>query len=76
MARFRLYRHRFLQVDTSFAAFFEIYKIMQLTLLTKFGRLWQSDENNAEALPSVRPTDRSKFPGYARRKLFCFFATA
>ena len=28
VARFRLYRHRFLQENTRFAAFFKIYKIM------------------------------------------------
>ena len=34
VARFRLYRHRFSQVNTRFAAFFKIYKIIKLTFLT------------------------------------------
>ena len=33
VARFRLYRHRFLQENTRFAAFFKIYKIIKLTFL-------------------------------------------
>ena len=32
VARFRLYRHRFLQENMRFAAFFEIYQIMQLKI--------------------------------------------
>ena len=36
-ARFRLYRHRSLQVNTHFAAFFKIYQMIQLTFL-KFGK--------------------------------------
>ena len=40
VARFRLYRHRFLQVNTRFAAFFKIYKIIKLKFL-KFGTILQ-----------------------------------
>ena len=32
-ARFWLYRHRFLQVNTRFTAFFEIYQIIYPTIL-------------------------------------------
>jgi len=38
VARFRLYRHRFLQVNTRFAAFFKIYQIIKLKFL-KFGKI-------------------------------------
>ena len=38
VARFRLYRHRFLQENTSFAAFFKIYRIINLKFL-KFGKI-------------------------------------
>ena len=38
VARFRLYRLRFLQVNMRFAAFFKIYQIMQLKILKK----WQN----------------------------------
>ena len=43
VARFRLYRHRFLQVNTRFSAFFEIYKSITLILLNvaTFGRSCQ-----------------------------------
>ena len=37
VARFRLYRHRFLQENTRFAAFFKIYQIIKLKFL-KFGK--------------------------------------
>ena len=40
VARFRLYRHRFLQVNMRFAAFFKIYKIIKLKFL-KFGKILQ-----------------------------------
>ena len=40
VARFRLYRHRSLQVNMRFAAFFEIYQIMQLKIL-KNGKIVQ-----------------------------------
>ena len=30
LVRFRLYRHRFLQINTRYAAFFEIYNIVEL----------------------------------------------
>ena len=33
VARFRLYRHRFLQENTRFAAFFKIYQIIKLKFL-------------------------------------------
>ena len=33
VARFRLYRHRFLQENTCFAAFFKIYQIIKLKIL-------------------------------------------
>ena len=33
VARFRLYRHRFLQENTRFAAFFKIYQILKLKFL-------------------------------------------
>ena len=33
VARFRLYRHRFLQENTRFAAFFKIYQIIKLKIL-------------------------------------------
>ena len=39
-ARFRLYRHRSLKVNTRFAAFFKIYQIIQLNFL-KFGKFLQ-----------------------------------
>ena len=37
VARFRLYRRRFLQENTRFASFFKIYQIIQLKIL-KFGK--------------------------------------
>ena len=37
VARFRLYRHRFLQLNMRFAAFFKIYQILKLKFL-KFGK--------------------------------------
>ena len=40
VARFRLYRHRFLQVNTRLGAFFKIYKIIYLIFL-KSGRSLQ-----------------------------------
>ena len=40
VARFRLYRHRFLQVNTRFSGFFKIYQIIQLKIL-KFGNILQ-----------------------------------
>ena len=40
VARFRLYRHRFLQVNMRFAAFFKIYQILKLTFL-KFDKILQ-----------------------------------
>ena len=40
VARFRLYRHRFLQEHTRFAAFFKIYQIIKLKFL-KFGEILQ-----------------------------------
>ena len=39
-ARFRLYRHRSLQENTRFSAFFKIYQIIQLKIL-KFGTILQ-----------------------------------
>ena len=44
VARFRLYRHRFLQVNMRFAAFFKIYRIIKLTFL-KFGNILQISQN-------------------------------
>ena len=41
VARFRLYRHRFLQENTRFAAFFKIYQIIKLNFL-KFGKILQT----------------------------------
>ena len=40
VARFRLYRHRSLQVNTRFSAFFKIYQIIKLNFL-KFGKILQ-----------------------------------
>ena len=40
VARFRLYRHRFLQVNMRFAAFFKIYQILELKFL-KFDKILQ-----------------------------------
>ena len=40
VARFRLYRHRSLQENTRFSAFFKIYQIIQLKIL-KFGNILQ-----------------------------------
>ena len=40
VARFRLYRLRFLQVNMRFAAFFKIYQIISLKFL-KFGKILQ-----------------------------------
>ena len=40
VARFRLYRRRFLQENMSFAAFFKIYQIIKLKFL-KFGKILQ-----------------------------------
>ena len=40
VVRIRLYRHRFLQENMRFAAFFEIYQIMQLHIL-KNGKIFQ-----------------------------------
>ena len=40
VARFRLYRLRFLQLNTRFAAFFKIYQIIYLKFL-KFGKILQ-----------------------------------
>ena len=40
VARFRLYRHRFLQENMRFAAFFKIYQIIKLTFL-KFDKILQ-----------------------------------
>ena len=40
VARFRLYRLRFLQENMRFAAFFEIYQILKLKFL-KFGKILQ-----------------------------------
>ena len=40
VARFRLYRRRFLQVNTRFTAFFKIYQIIKLKFL-KFGKILQ-----------------------------------
>ena len=40
VARFRLYRHRFLQENTRFAAFFKIYQIFKLKFL-KSGQILQ-----------------------------------
>ena len=44
VARFRLYRHRFLQENTRFAAFFKIYQILKLKFL-KFGKILQISQN-------------------------------
>ena len=38
VGRFRLYRHRFLQLNTRFAVFFKIYQITKLKFL-KFGKI-------------------------------------
>jgi hypothetical protein len=40
VARFRLYRHRFLQANTRFAAFFKVYQIFKRQFL-KFGKILQ-----------------------------------
>ena len=40
VARFRLYRHRSLQENTRFSAFFKIYQIIKLKFL-KFGKILQ-----------------------------------
>ena len=40
VGRFRLYRHRFLQVNMRFAAFFKIYQILKLKFL-KFDKILQ-----------------------------------
>ena len=40
-ARFRLYRHRFLQVNTRFSGFFKIYQILKLKFL-KFDKILQN----------------------------------
>ena len=40
VARFRLYRHRFLQENMRFAAFFKIYQIIKVNFL-KFGKILQ-----------------------------------
>ena len=40
VARFRLYRHRFLQLNMRFAAFFKIYQILKLKFL-KFDKILQ-----------------------------------
>ena len=40
VARFRLYRHRFLQVNMRFTAFFKIYQIIKLNFF-KFGKFLQ-----------------------------------
>ena len=40
VVRFRLYRHRFLQENMRFAAFFKIYQIIKLNFL-KFGKILQ-----------------------------------
>ena len=40
VARFRLYRHRFLQQNMRFAAFFKIYQILKLKFL-KFDKILQ-----------------------------------
>ena len=40
VARFRLYRHRFLQENMRFAAFFKIYQILKLKFL-KFDKILQ-----------------------------------
>ena len=40
VARFRLYRHQFLQVNMRFAAFFKIYQIIKLKFL-KLGKVFQ-----------------------------------
>ena len=40
VARFRLYRHRFLQLNMRFAAFFKVYQILKLKFL-KFGNILQ-----------------------------------
>ena len=40
VARFRLYRHRFLQENIRFAAFFKIYQIIKLNFF-KFGNILQ-----------------------------------
>ena len=40
IARFELYRHRFLQENMRFAAFFKIYQIIKLNFL-KFGNILQ-----------------------------------
>ena len=45
VARFRLYRHRFFQLNMRFAAFFEIYQIFKLIFL-KFGKIWQILRHN------------------------------
>ena len=53
VARFRLYRHRFLQVNMRFAAFFKIYQILKLKFL-KYDKIkienfenWQNFANFA-----------------------------
>ena len=40
VARFRLYRHRFVQVNMRFAAYFKIYQIIKLKF-SKFGKILQ-----------------------------------
>ena len=45
VARFRLYRHRFLQQNMRFAAFFKIYQILKLKFL-KFGKILQILRHN------------------------------
>ena len=45
VARFRLYRHRFLQENTRFAAFFKIYQIIYLQFL-KYGKILQILQHN------------------------------
>ena len=40
VARFRLYRHRFLHVNTRFTTFFKIYQIIKVKFL-RFGKILQ-----------------------------------
>ena len=47
VARFRLYRHRFLQLNMRFAAFFKIYQILKLKFL-KCDKILQHLQNFAE----------------------------
>ena len=52
-ARFRLYRHRSLQENTRFSAFFKIYQIIQLKIL-KFGNIFQFFQQTLQELESIK----------------------